>query len=224
MLAERGVLPLVRAGALPSLVAAVAGGPVRGSWWSHPRGKRIFALATALEETEGVLVAKLVEGKVCFVDPALVPAVLRLASEPKAQARRLAALSPTARALAEAVRTASLGRRRTPRAASLAHTRAKAAQAASAELAKGALSMDALPAGLDAEKKQLQRARGELEAALVVHVAQQHTERGAHTTVLQSWSRWAGAERMQAARALSIAEARALLSARLGGAACVLVD
>ena len=36
---KRYGLLLVTDARLPSLVALVAGAPVRGSWWSHPRGK-----------------------------------------------------------------------------------------------------------------------------------------------------------------------------------------
>src|SRR5688500_6338715 len=45
---ERDGILLLSDASLPSVVSMVAGGPVRGSWWSHPQGKRIFALTQAL--------------------------------------------------------------------------------------------------------------------------------------------------------------------------------
>jgi len=39
----------------PSLTALVAGEPIRGSWWGHPAGKRIFQVANALEDGGRVL-------------------------------------------------------------------------------------------------------------------------------------------------------------------------
>ena len=33
----------------PSLTALVAGAPIKGSWWGHAAGKRIFKVASALE-------------------------------------------------------------------------------------------------------------------------------------------------------------------------------
>ena len=80
VLAEAGAMSLVPAAGLPSLVGGVAGGPVRGSWWSHARGRLIFEIATGLEEDADVLVAKLVEGKVAFVHRRLWPALVRCAA------------------------------------------------------------------------------------------------------------------------------------------------
>ena len=67
----RGAVTLVPAGAGRSLFEAVAGGPVRGSWWGHPRGKLIFALASALEGSPEVLALKLAQGKVTFLHRSL---------------------------------------------------------------------------------------------------------------------------------------------------------
>jgi hypothetical protein len=35
---------------LPSVVAIAAGGPVRGSWWGHPKGRVIFNALERLAE------------------------------------------------------------------------------------------------------------------------------------------------------------------------------
>ena len=61
---------------LPSVCALVAGSPVKGSWWAHPRSHEIFRVTCALADHAGVFVAKLVNGKVTFVNRALWPAVV----------------------------------------------------------------------------------------------------------------------------------------------------
>jgi hypothetical protein len=63
---------------LPSVCALVTGAPVRGSWWSHPRGKDIFRVNCALADHPDVLVTKLVSGKITYVHRTLWPAVLAI--------------------------------------------------------------------------------------------------------------------------------------------------
>jgi hypothetical protein len=82
----------------PSLVEAVAGGPVKGSWWSHEKGGLIFNLAETLHESPAVLSAKLVEGRVTFVDRALWPALARVVTDPDRRQAAIARLSRPARA------------------------------------------------------------------------------------------------------------------------------
>jgi hypothetical protein len=74
-----GLLPVTDA-RLPSLVSVVVGTPVRGSWWSHPKGKAIFAAATELEDHKDVALVKLVSGKYTFVHRPLWPALLAMAT------------------------------------------------------------------------------------------------------------------------------------------------
>lgn len=74
-----GLLPVTDA-RLPSLVGVVVGAPVRGSWWSHPQGKAIFAAATELEDHKDVALVKLVSGKYTFVHRPLWPALLAVAT------------------------------------------------------------------------------------------------------------------------------------------------
>ncbi len=75
-----GVVLASAAGPVPSLAAEVAGGPIRGSWWSHPKGQAIFR---ALEEATGskdVLVCRLIGGKITLVHRSRWPALVRLAT------------------------------------------------------------------------------------------------------------------------------------------------
>ena len=64
---------------LPSAVSLAAGEPIRGSWWSHPRGKKIYALLQDFGAHEDVLTVKLVDDKVTFVHRRLWPALLSIA-------------------------------------------------------------------------------------------------------------------------------------------------
>src|SRR2546426_5078435 len=54
-------------GPVPKLAEAVAGGPIRGSWWGHAKGKQIFWLTRAVRDSADVLVCRLVGGKITYV-------------------------------------------------------------------------------------------------------------------------------------------------------------
>jgi len=63
---------------LPNVCAMVAGGPVSGSWWAHPKSHEMFRVLCALAEHPDVMVTKLVSGKDTFVHRALWPCVLAI--------------------------------------------------------------------------------------------------------------------------------------------------
>jgi hypothetical protein len=73
---ERDGLLLKQGRELPSVAARVAGEDVRGSWWSHPRARAIFAALEELADRPDALLAKLVHGKDTFVHRRLWPALL----------------------------------------------------------------------------------------------------------------------------------------------------
>jgi len=77
---RHGVVLQAARGPVPSLAAAVVGGPIRGSWWGHPKGHEIFRIADAVSQSDEVLVCKLVEGKVTYVHRRLWPALVKLAA------------------------------------------------------------------------------------------------------------------------------------------------
>lgn len=77
---QHGVVLEAAQGPVPSLAAAVAGAPVQGSWWGHPRGREIFALSRAVRDCPDVLVCRVVDGKVSFVERRLWPALVRVAA------------------------------------------------------------------------------------------------------------------------------------------------
>jgi hypothetical protein len=75
---------------IPSLANAIAGEPIRGNWWTHPRAKTIFAITRAVRESDDVLVCRIVEGKIGFVHRRLWPALVRAARRfPAANIARL---------------------------------------------------------------------------------------------------------------------------------------
>jgi hypothetical protein len=105
LLRQRRVLSLVPTGDVPSLVGEVCGGRVRGSWWAHPRGRLVYAMASALEDSPDVLVAKLLQGRVTFVHRALWPDLVRFARDRGRRAALLPSIgAPARRLLAEVER------------------------------------------------------------------------------------------------------------------------
>jgi hypothetical protein len=77
---DHGVVLQAARGPVPSLAEAIAGGPIRGSWWGHPRGHEIFRVAEAVSDSRDVLVCKLIDGKVTYVHRRLWPALVKLAA------------------------------------------------------------------------------------------------------------------------------------------------
>ena len=96
-LEQHGVVLMSAKGPVPSLAAAIAGGSVRGSWWSHPAARRMYRVFAALAGSEQVLTCRLVGGKVTFVHRRLWPALVRLARRVPAAALAAVAEEHTAR-------------------------------------------------------------------------------------------------------------------------------
>jgi len=57
----------------------VAGEPVTGSWWAHPKANEILRLSRSIRGSPDVLVCRLVDGKITYIHRRLWPAVVRLA-------------------------------------------------------------------------------------------------------------------------------------------------
>jgi len=76
---KHGVVLESAQGPVPSLAESVAGEPVRGNWWSHPKSDEIFAVTRAVRGSDDVLVCRLIKGKVTFVHKRLWPALVRAA-------------------------------------------------------------------------------------------------------------------------------------------------
>lgn len=89
---QHGVVLASARGPAPTLTEAIAGAPIKGSWWGHPDGKHIFAVLSDVQEHHDILVCRLLAGKVTLVHRRLWPtlAALVLAGElPAAAAARV---------------------------------------------------------------------------------------------------------------------------------------
>jgi hypothetical protein len=67
-------------GVRPNLAEAIAGEPIRGSWWGHEKGRAIFRATRTVRDCDQVLVCRLVGGKITYVHRRLWPAIVRLAN------------------------------------------------------------------------------------------------------------------------------------------------
>ena len=187
---------LMQAAAVPgvdSLAATIAGEPIRGSWWGHPEGKRIFGICEALHDSGEVLVAKLCDGKVTFVHQSLWPALYRVVTDPNWRTQQERGLTPAGRRLLDQVEKAG-------------------------ELRLDQVSVRAQSCGFG-DRRAVARARDELEERMLVQSQQIHTESGNHATVLRTWARWADAAASDLpwqARALELHRAQAELRAVCG--------
>ena len=88
--AAHGVVLESARGPVPSLAEAVAGEPIRGSYWAHPKANDIFLCSRAIRKSADVLVCRLVGGKVTYLHRRVWPALVRLAG--RFDAKRLAAI------------------------------------------------------------------------------------------------------------------------------------
>jgi len=79
LIKKKGVMLEAARRPVPNLVDLVAGGTRAGSWWTHPRGREIFALTRSVRDSPEVLVTRLVDGHITYVHRRLWPAVVRLA-------------------------------------------------------------------------------------------------------------------------------------------------
>jgi hypothetical protein len=75
-----GVVLMAGKGPVPRLVEAIAGEPIAGSWWAHPRAHSIFATLQPVLASSDVLVCRLVDGKITLVHRRVWPALVRLSA------------------------------------------------------------------------------------------------------------------------------------------------
>jgi hypothetical protein len=78
---QHGIVLASAKGPVPSLAEAIAGGPIRGSWWVHKKRGAIFDAINAVADSSDVLCFRLVDRKLTFVHRRLWPALIRLADE-----------------------------------------------------------------------------------------------------------------------------------------------
>jgi hypothetical protein len=145
---------------LPSVCGLITGGPLSGSWWSHPLAQEIFQVNEQLEDHPDVLITKLISGKVTFVHRDLWSEIVAIgtAKEPWQVER----LSSSARALLKTVD--ETGFLRTDQIGSM-RSRAR-------------------------KKNRPGEIAKVLERKLLIHADQIHTTSGAHAKLLETWEHW----------------------------------
>ena len=76
---SHGVVLASAKGPAPRLVESIAGEPISGNWWAHPKGNHIYNVLARVRESEQVLVCRLIDRKLTLVHRRLWPALVRLA-------------------------------------------------------------------------------------------------------------------------------------------------
>src|SRR5579859_2091352 len=77
---ERGVVLVSGKGPVPRLVEAIAGEPIKGSWWAHPKSHQIFAVLEKLCDSPDIVACRLVDEKITFVHRRLWSSIVKLSS------------------------------------------------------------------------------------------------------------------------------------------------
>jgi len=89
---EHGVVLASARGPVPSVAEAIAGEPIVGSWWSHPRAQVIFDALCSIDDSVDVRCFKLVDHKITFVHRRRWPALARLAEAGVLEHERVASI------------------------------------------------------------------------------------------------------------------------------------
>lgn len=76
---QHGVVLASARGPVPSVAEAIAGEPIVGSWWSHPKAQVIFDALSSIDDDDDIRCFKLVDHKITFVHKRLWPALAKLA-------------------------------------------------------------------------------------------------------------------------------------------------
>ncbi len=77
---RHGVVLEAARGLEPSLAQQIAGAPISGGWWGHPKGHEIYALIERMRDSRAVLVCTLARGRITYIHRRLWPAFIRHAA------------------------------------------------------------------------------------------------------------------------------------------------
>jgi hypothetical protein len=78
---QHGIVLVAAKGPVPRLTEIIAGEPIKGSWWAHPKSHQIFAVLQRLGDSPDILVCRLVAGHLTFVHRRLWPALVKSADQ-----------------------------------------------------------------------------------------------------------------------------------------------
>jgi hypothetical protein len=84
------VLASAKHALVPSLAQEIAGAPIRGSWWAHPKSHAIFRALSAAARSTDIVFTRLVDDKRTLVHARLWPALAALAKAGRIDPARLA--------------------------------------------------------------------------------------------------------------------------------------
>jgi hypothetical protein len=76
---RHGIVLVSAKGPAPRLTEAIAGEPIKGSWWGHKKSHEIFAILQKLGDSPDILVCRFIAGRETFVHRRLWPAIVKLA-------------------------------------------------------------------------------------------------------------------------------------------------
>lgn len=79
--ARHGVVLASAKGLVPNVAEAIAGEPIRGSWWAHAKGHAIFAALNVIGDSPDVLTFRWLGDKITFAHRRVWPALVRLDTE-----------------------------------------------------------------------------------------------------------------------------------------------
>jgi hypothetical protein len=89
---QHGVVLASARGPVPSVAEAIAGEPIVGSWWSHPKAQVIFDALSSIDDSEDIRCFKLIDGKITFVHRRNWPALAKLAEAGVVTRERVASI------------------------------------------------------------------------------------------------------------------------------------
>jgi hypothetical protein len=89
---QHGVVLASARGPVPCVAEAIAGEPIVGSWWSHPKAQAIFDALSSIDDSEDVRCFKLVDNKITFVHRRAWPALAKLAEAGVVPPERVASI------------------------------------------------------------------------------------------------------------------------------------
>ena len=74
---EQGVVLQSAKGPVPNVAEYIAGEPIRGSWWGHPKGKLIYEILGVIDDDSSIVATRLVNAKVTLLHERVWPAIVR---------------------------------------------------------------------------------------------------------------------------------------------------
>ena len=140
-----------------SLVEELTGEKVKGSWWGHSQAHLIYNTYQRLVRDHKILTMKLVKGKVTFIHQELLVSVLSAVLNQKWRQSARYQLSSLSEAILKLVEE------------------------------KGTLLCTSPHLPFNESRKELRKARIELERRALIVSGDKHTDSGAHAPYLESW-------------------------------------